>query len=207
MVDLEVNPDRFAFIKEKAKRGYQNFFMEQPWEHGRYEAEVILTNHRWLVTEKIDAIDGNIPFHYLSIYVYLTFLFCCSLLKDLTYTDLQAFIAPLMKQVFLELLVMGNMGKEDALALGNMFVDIVKPRVLRPSMFPERRVIRLANQTTYSFKKRGPNPANPNSALYTYYQVPFLSTFFSFLIWVNYLGRTTKRGYECIALCAGSNMR
>ena len=112
-----------------------------------------------------------------------------------------------MKQVFLELLVMGNMGKEDALALGNMFVDIVKPRVLRPSMFPERRVIRLANQTTYSFKKRGPNPANPNSALYTYYQVPFLSTFFSFLIWVNYLGRTTKRGYECIALCAGSNMR
>ena len=75
MVDLEVNPDRFAFIKEKAKRGYQNFFMEQPWEHGRYEAEVILTNHRWLVTEKIDAIDGKITFPSIIYpYMYTTYL-------------------------------------------------------------------------------------------------------------------------------------
>lgn len=73
MLQLEVNPTRFTLIKEKVsnsialnpltrpfqvKRDYENFFMEQPWEHGLYEVDVILMHRRWKVTEKIAAIEG-----------------------------------------------------------------------------------------------------------------------------------------------------
>lgn len=92
-------------------------------------------------------------------------------MSGITRDDVQNFIPEFLRQLSIDMLVMGNVDTNGALSLGNMFLDIIKPQGLPLSMYPDKRVVRLNDGTCYYLQKPEPNKDNGNSAIYQYFQV------------------------------------
>lgn len=73
--------------------------------------------------------------------------------------------------MYLQVLISGNIRKEEAGDLANNLAKGLGSLALSASRIPERRVVRLENGKSYILEKREYNPDNINSAVYIYYQV------------------------------------
>lgn len=141
MRDLVVSDDRFDIIKDRLMRGFNNFEYTEPFRQ-------ISSYSRWLVSEK-----NTVNFQLLEE------------LKTVTAEDIRQFFPQLLKQMHIEILVHGNMYKEDALRITNLIERTLQPRPLPASQWPTRRCILIPPGSEYRYERVLKNADNINHCL------------------------------------------
>ncbi|XP_037495283.1 insulin-degrading enzyme-like 2 isoform X2 [Jatropha curcas] len=148
-----VNPERFAVIKEKLIKNYENLKFEQPNEQATHYSSLLLLEQKWPWTEKLEA------------------------LRHLEAEDLAKFTPMMLSRAFLECYIAGNIECSEAVSIIQYVEDALfkdeKPicHPLFPSQHLTNRVVKLERGTSYFYRVKGLNPSNENSALVHYIQV------------------------------------
>ncbi|KAH6624653.1 Metalloenzyme, LuxS/M16 peptidase-like protein [Chaetomium sp. MPI-SDFR-AT-0129] len=139
--DLEIRDDRFAIIKERVTRGYRNWELAAPWNQiGDYMS--------WLTIDQgyvVEELEAELP--------------------HITADDIRVFRKDMLAQLHMEVLVHGNVYKEDALRLTSMVESTLKPRVLPEAQWKIRRGLILPSGSNYVWKKTLKDPANVNHCI------------------------------------------
>lgn len=141
MRDLEVKEERFNIIKDRLQRGWSNFDYQPP-----YNQIGLFTG--WLGVER-----GFITPQLLEE------------LPAVTADDVRAFIPQLLRQMHIEILVHGNMYREDALRITDLVESTLRPKKLPPSQWPIRRNIIVPAGSNFVYKRTLKDPANVNHAI------------------------------------------
>ncbi|KAJ0393808.1 hypothetical protein ATCC90586_001339 [Pythium insidiosum] len=149
----------FERLKDRTKRLYENFFLEEPYQHAVYATQLILEATKWSVEEKIEA------------------------MQHVTLDSLVAHAQQLFQQLFVEAFFYGNM---TAPAASSLMDEVVKgffePSTgddarrfvslpLLPCQRTKPRVIQLTEPIEYRFQRREWNASNVNSAICNLYQL------------------------------------
>ncbi|KUF80876.1 Insulin-degrading enzyme [Phytophthora nicotianae] len=143
----------FERVKDRTKRMYENFFLEEPYQHAVHVCSQLLEVSKWSVDDKIRAIEHLSLSDLAS---HSQFIFQQVFVEGFLYGNLQQNAAPpLMQQV----LNYFNFGKS-----GGTF-PLFASQVTKP------RVVQLADSSEYRFQHREWNEANLNSAICTLYQL------------------------------------
>lgn len=145
---FEVNEQRFHILLESYIRLLKNFRAEQPHQHAIYYTNLLLAEQLWTKEELLEATE------------------------DMTFEKLQAFVPRLFSQIFLEMLVYGNVSKERA----NQLTDIIEQslieryhtRPLTASQFKRFREVQLPHGCWYMYRQK--NEVHKSSSLEVYYQ-------------------------------------
>ncbi|POS73455.1 a-pheromone processing metallopeptidase Ste23 [Diaporthe helianthi] len=141
MRDLDIKEDRFAIIKERLSRAYRNWAFQQPFHQvGEYTT--------WLNTEHDFLVE-----HYNAE------------LDTITCEATRAFQRELLSQMHMEVVVHGNLYKEDALRLTDMLEKTLKTRPLPSSQWPIWRSFLFPPGSNYVYKKTLGDPANVNHCI------------------------------------------
>lgn len=147
LTQLQVDPKRFEIIKDQVRRNYQNFDLEEPFQHAAYYASYLLTERMWTQHEKLKVID------------------------EVQVADVQAYIPQLCGALFIDMLVHGNMSSTQAHALLSDVQSRLAYAALPPQDTLAPRSLLLAPGTRVSWRIPVANPGNVNSALEYYCQV------------------------------------
>lgn len=141
MRDLEIKEDRFAIIKERLSRAYRNWAFQQPFHQiGEYT--------HWLTTE-----------HDLTVEEF------AAELDPITCDATRAFHKELLSQMHMEMVVHGNLYKEDALKLTDMMEKTLKTRPLPKSQWRISRSFLFPPGSNFVYKKTLGDPANVNHCI------------------------------------------
>jgi insulysin len=147
--DLDIRDDRFAIIKERITRGYRNWELSAPWTQiGDYMS--------WLTIDQgyvVEELEAELP--------------------HITPDALRVFQKELLAQMHMEVLVHGNIYKEDALRLTDMIESTLKPRVLPQPQWKIRRGLILPPGSNYIWKKKLKDPANVNHCIQYFLHVGY----------------------------------
>lgn len=147
MRDLEVKPDRFKIVKERLLRGYRNWDFQQPYRQvGDFT--------RWL-----GAPRGWVNEQYLAE------------LPHITPEDVSTFYPQLLRQVHLEVLVHGNLYKEDALRMTRLVESTLKLRALPEAQRHVRRNLILPKGVDLTYRRDLVDPVNVNNCIEYYLYV------------------------------------
>ena len=138
---------RFDLLKEQMRRQYANFFLNQPYEHGRYEQSQLLTLNKWHMKDYLDVIG------------------------PLKLPDLQSFKTGLLSQLKLTMLVGGNMTEADARTAAAVVETTLAPSPLMPAQIPRARAIKLDPCSSYVYSFAGHNENEDNGATVLFYEV------------------------------------
>ncbi|KAG1754340.1 Metalloenzyme, LuxS/M16 peptidase-like protein [Suillus lakei] len=141
--NLQVREDRLSVIKEKVKRDWENFFMDQGYRLSDYYTQYMLTHNTWTITEKLQEIS------------------------NVTQDELQRHIDDFLARLSIEVLVTGNMHKDEAIGLSEMVENILNASPISADETAQRALV-LPEGSDYIWKSHIPNPNDPNSSL-TYY--------------------------------------
>ncbi|KAM0723354.1 hypothetical protein Q7P37_000340 [Cladosporium fusiforme] len=141
MRDLEVKQDRFEIVKESLLRGLRNFEYTEPFRQ-------ISTYTRWLTAERSWA-----QFELTEE------------LESVTADDVRAFFPQILRQMHIELLVHGNLHKEDALRITDLVERTLQPRRLPASQWPTKRSMLLPPGSDYRWEHTLKNPDNVNHCI------------------------------------------
>ena len=147
MRDLKVKPERFNIVKERLLRGYRNWEFQQPYRQ-------ISDYTRWLCNEK-----GWVNEQYLAE------------LPHITPDDISSFFPQLLGQLHIEVLIHGNLYKEDALRITNLIEATLKPRPLPQSHWQVRRNLIPMEGSDYTYRRTLEDPANVNHCIEYYLHV------------------------------------
>ena len=147
LTQLVVDEKRFAIVMDQVRRNYQNFDMEEPYQHVAYYSLYLLTEQIWTQHEKLAAMDG------------------------ITAADVQAYIPWVCEQLHVEMLVHGNVDAAQAEALLDRVVSHVDAEPLPERETLPPRSLLLAPGSNSAWKLPVANPGNVNSSLEYYVQV------------------------------------
>ncbi|OJT08672.1 Insulin-degrading enzyme [Trametes pubescens] len=140
---LKVKPERLAVMKDQAKREYENFFLGQPYRLSDYYTRYLLTEREWTMSELLEEVSTVTP------------------------EELQGHIAAVLSKVNIQMLVVGNMYKDEASRLAQMAEDILQASPIPASEVLERSLL-LPSGSNFIWQTPVPNKNEPNSSL-TYY--------------------------------------
>ncbi|KAJ3126641.1 Insulinase (Peptidase M16) [Nowakowskiella sp. JEL0407] len=147
MKTLVIDENRFKYIKEQLIRNYKNINMEAPNSLALYYGSALLQEKMWTYDDKRAEIDA------------------------ITHEDVQSFFPTIIKQLFAEGLVYGNVEAEDAVKLmkivENTFNSTSLPISARGQFV---RTHLIPQGQTYAVNLEVPNPDNLNSAIEYYIQ-------------------------------------
>ena len=147
MRDINITPERFQIVKERLLRGYRNWDYQQPFHQvGDFT--------RWLNNPK-----GWINEHYLAE------------LPHISVEDVASFYPQLLKQIHMEVLVHGNLYKEDALRMTKLLETTLKPRPLPRTLWQARRNLLLPLGSDFTYRRNLGDPANVNNCIEYYLYV------------------------------------
>ncbi|XP_051150110.1 insulin-degrading enzyme-like 1, peroxisomal isoform X2 [Andrographis paniculata] len=153
IAEFEVKPERFAVIKERVSKEYQNLKFQQPCQHAMNYCSLILQDQFWPWTDKHDALSHLEAEHLVKFY-------------------------PLMlSKTFLECYVAGNIKPEEAESMikyvEGVFFEGSNPlsQALFASQHMTDRIIKLEKGINYFYSAEGQNPSDENSALMHYIQI------------------------------------
>ena len=147
MRDLEIKDDRFAIVKERFSRAFRNWAFQQPFHQ-------VADYTKWLTTEHehtVEEFEAELP--------------------AVTADDVRSFGKALLSQLHMEVLVHGNLYKEDALKLSDLIESTLKPRILPRPQWPILRSLSFPPGSNYVFKKTLGDPANVNHCIETWLYV------------------------------------
>jgi insulysin len=138
MRDLEIRDDRFDIIKERLMRGYKNFEYQEPYTQSMSYARYVTSESSWTTFELLQE------------------------LNNVTAEDVRQFFPQALRQMHIEILVHGNMYKEDALHITNLVESTLRPKRLPSSQWTTRRTIELPRGSDYRYERVLKNPDNIN---------------------------------------------
>ncbi len=141
MKDLDIRDDRFAVIKDRLVRQYRNWELQQPYHQVEHYTQWLGSENTWL-TEQILA---ELPL--------------------ITADDIRAFHPQLLRQLHIEVLVHGNLYKEDALKLTDIVESTLRPRTLPPTQWPIHRSLIIPEGSNYIYSRTLPDPNNVNHCI------------------------------------------
>ncbi|KAG2516513.1 hypothetical protein BBO99_00005782 [Phytophthora kernoviae] len=147
----------FERVKDRTKRMYQNFFLEEPYQHAVHVCSQLLEVSKWSIGDKISAVEhltlADLAAHAQSIFQQV-------FVEGFFYGNLQQSAAPpLMQQVLQQF----GFGKNEGMNGGSF--------PLFPSQITKPRIVQLADACEYRFQRRGWNAANTNSSICALYQL------------------------------------
>jgi insulysin len=142
--DLQVKPDRFEIVKERLLRGYRNWDFQQPYHQ-------VSELSRWLSNSLAWANEQ-----------------CLAELLQITPEDITIFQPLLTRQVYTEILVHGNMYREDALRMTDLVESTLRPRPLPLSQTNAVRNFIIPEGSDFTFRKTLGDPANVNNGIEYY---------------------------------------
>jgi len=145
--NIVIDPERFAVIKESQTRSYANFDKDHPYQRVMYENCFNLETSRWANDQYLEAIGA------------------------ITLEQTQQHVANLFEYLYVELIAVGNISFDEAIASINAVFKITGAKPLNLSMVPVRSHLKLP--IGYQAVKRvaGFNPQEKNSAIEVLYQV------------------------------------
>ena len=141
MRDLEIKQDRFDLIKERVMRGMKNLEFQEPFRQLGTYVSYLTIERAWGQQTLLEE------------------------LAPITAEDVRAFFPQLLSQMHIELLVHGNLYKEDALRITDMVKSTLNPKRLPPSQWPIRRTIVLPPGSDHVYKHTLKNPDNINHCI------------------------------------------
>ncbi|KAI8981618.1 Metalloenzyme, LuxS/M16 peptidase-like protein [Mycotypha africana] len=128
MKHLKIQPDRFAIFKDELTRGYENFFMEAPYQHSAYYMSYALCERKWTCDDYLAEI------------------------KDLTIEEVQNNISMITSNLHIEGLIHGTLEKDEVIAMFQKLQDILNPRPLLSSQFIGERAVLLPPGAKYVYQ-------------------------------------------------------
>jgi insulysin len=141
MRDLDVREDRFKIILDRTVRNMRNYEFGQPYHQiGMFS--------RYLKMEKYHMTEALLQ-----------------AFEGVTADDVRQFYPQLLSQFFTEILVHGNVHKEEALQITDLVERIMKPKPLPPSQWPIRRNIVLPPGSNYIYARPLKDPNNVNHCI------------------------------------------
>ncbi|KAK0522926.1 metalloprotease [Tilletia horrida] len=143
----ELDPQRFELIKEKTRRAYENFVHEAPYQHAIYYTSYLLEERMWTVTEKLQELEG------------------------VGLEDFKRYIPEVLARSHLEVLVEGNMERDEAERLVDDAEAILSGGTLHPSELVGRRSLLLPPGSNTIWTKKVFSPDDVNSAVEMYLQI------------------------------------
>nr|OQO25547.1 hypothetical protein B0A51_06866 [Rachicladosporium sp. CCFEE 5018] len=141
MRDLEVKDDRFAIIKERMTRNLRNFEWSEPFRQAGAYSRWLSQARGWTMFELLEE------------------------LPSITAADVRAWYPQILRQMHIEMLVQGNLYKEDALQLTNLVEKTLNPRRLPPSQWQPKRAVVLPKGADYRWSRTLANPENINHCI------------------------------------------
>jgi insulysin len=148
ITSFEICEKRFAILLEKYIRGLKNFRAEQPHQHAVYYMNLLAMEQAWTKEELLDATEQT------------------------TIDRLRMFVPRLLSQIFVEMLIYGNVTKQIASNLSqiveNTLVERINTRPLLPSQRRRFREIQLFDGCSYVYQQQ--NDIHKSSSLEVYYQ-------------------------------------
>ncbi|KAF9495865.1 hypothetical protein BDN71DRAFT_1447054 [Pleurotus eryngii] len=140
---LAIDPERFAVMREQAKKNWENFFLGQSYQLSEYYARYLLTEQQWTHQEKL------------------------AVLPSVTIKDLQRHIAALLIDVHAQILIAGNLYKDEAMKIAGTVETSLQPTSAPQSALIGHSLV-VPPASNYTWVSTIPNPNQANSAL-TYY--------------------------------------
>ncbi|KAL7686292.1 putative metalloenzyme, LuxS/M16 peptidase, peptidase M16, middle/third domain-containing protein [Plasmopara halstedii] len=147
----------FDRVKDRTKRMYENFFLEEPYQRAVHVGSQLLELSKWSVDDKIQAI------HHVKL------------------SDLAAHSHFIFHQVFVEGFMYGNLRQSTALDLMQKVLlsfGFDSSEQTKRQSFPlyssqeiKPRIVRLADASEYRYQRRAWNDANVNSAICILHQI------------------------------------
>ncbi|SJX63498.1 related to STE23-Metalloprotease involved in a-factor processing [Sporisorium reilianum f. sp. reilianum] len=147
LANFQVDPRRFELVKDRVKRSYQNFAIEEPYRHATYYTTYLLQERMWTPQEKLRE------------------------LEQLDVAEVQQFLPDLLQRMHLEVLAHGNLAKEEAIELSNMAWNALKSCPVNKTELLSSRSMLLPEKCNHIWKLPVTNAANVNSAIEYYVQV------------------------------------
>ncbi|KAL0491918.1 insulysin [Acrasis kona] len=141
--------DRFELIKEQLHRTFKNMRKDQPYQH---------------------CVGASMQLMYQVKYTFEEYEL---VVQQITFDHLKQFIPVWLSCCRLDALYHGNMSKDEALALNQSTLDIIKTRwVPLKSQEPDERVVNYnMHKNTYIRRQEEYNQENKNSAIEVVYQI------------------------------------
>ncbi|KAF9262820.1 hypothetical protein L218DRAFT_928843 [Marasmius fiardii PR-910] len=146
--NLSVNPDRLKIMMEKAKKGWINFFLGEPYIISTDYVSTTLSAQGWLREELLEQLPSISP------------------------EDVQSHGKLLFSQVHMKIVALGNITKEEAIE----FVKIAEGAVGGPLLNSEftdlnEFALVLPEGGNFIYSKKVSNPEQVNNAITTYLHV------------------------------------
>lgn len=140
--NLEAKQHRLNVMREKLKREWDNFFLNQSYQLSDYYGRYILTHQAWTIEEQLKELPG------------------------VKLEEVETHIKQLLERVNIQMLVIGNMYKDQAIALSESVERILDSNPL--TEVPSSFALILPDGCNFTWTAPVPNPNEANSAL-TYY--------------------------------------
>lgn len=141
MRDLEIRDDRFEIIKERKTRAFENQELLDP-----YRQVTLFT--RWMSKER-----------------YCLSRELAEVLPDITAEQMRAFYPQVLRQMHMEMLVTGNVYKEEALKMADLVESVFKPTPYPPKQWVPQRYLAFPSGSDYLFEDVLANPDNVNHCI------------------------------------------
>jgi insulysin len=141
MKDLTIKDERFEIVKERLKRGYNNWELQSSFHQVGDYIYWLNSEFDFLVEELAAELPG------------------------ITAEATRQFQRQMLSQLYIEVYVHGNVYKEEALTMTNMVETILRPRQLPRSQRPINRSLILPPGSNYTFQKTLKDPANVNHCI------------------------------------------
>lgn len=147
LTKLKVDPKRFDIVMDQVRRNYQNFDLEEPYQHAAFYSTYLLTEQMWTQHEKLAVIDS------------------------IKAEDVQKYITSACEKMHIEMLVHGNIAAEQAEGLLGQVESHLGASPLPASEVAPAPSLLLPEGSNTAWKLPVENPGNVNSSLEYYVQV------------------------------------
>ncbi|GAA5996471.1 uncharacterized protein JCM10292_007631 [Rhodotorula paludigena] len=150
MRDYEVDEQRFALIHDQLKRLYENFRLEQPYQHVGIDGAHLTTAVSYPIEDKLAALDHITP------------------------ASLQEHARAVFGRCHIESLVHGNVRRSEALELARIVEDAFKPEPLTADELKSRQAL-VVPEGVWLARRPVPNSLDANTAVEQFTYVGDLS--------------------------------
>ncbi|KAH9945848.1 Metalloenzyme, LuxS/M16 peptidase-like protein [Epithele typhae] len=137
---LEIKPERLEVMKDQAKREWENHLLGAPYRLSNYYYRFLLAARDWSVEELIAEVASITP------------------------EELRKYITTLLSKVHMNMLVIGNMYKDEACGLAKMAEDIIQASPIPADEVQELSLV-LPPGSNHTWATVVPNKNEANSSL------------------------------------------
>jgi insulysin len=139
--DLEIKQERFDVAMERVRKAYKNFDYMDPYRQIHAFSRMLVSERSWAPFQMLEELPA------------------------VTAEDIHSYFPELLRQMHIEILIHGNLYKEDALNITKLVESTLRPHPLPVSQWPSRRTIALPSGANYLYERVQKNPDNVNHCL------------------------------------------